>query len=301
MYSKAFERYVTSESNKNSIMNSMREKAREAIEIVEKIRADQKDQLNDLLNKMENNSDGSQMSLQIDFNDKLKKADDANRVIKWFIELRKNEKEIIISGEKKYYDAVAGGMENINGLISQLKTQFTNKDNIQKADEALTALAEYYQKFNKFTEMIQQQKTDEQEMVEAARSVREVADAARADQKAKMESEMKSANIKILSFCALALLISVILSAVVVINLKKSLSYAVQITDQVATGDLTVEIEASGKDEMSMLLKALKKMVSGLHQMFVDVSAGVDTLSSSATELSMISQQMAGQFRTVRD
>ena len=219
-YSKAFERYVTSENNKNSIMNNMREKAREAIEIVEKIRVDQKDQLNDLLQKLENNSDGSRASLQTDFNDKLKKADDANRVIKWFLELRKNEKETIISGEKKYHDAVAEGMKNINGLITELKTRFTNKDNIQKADEALTALAEYYQKFNAFTVMLQHQKTDEQEMVEAARSVREVADAARSDQKAKMESEIKSSNIKIISFCSLALLIGAILSTVVVINLK---------------------------------------------------------------------------------
>ena len=292
-YSKAFERYVTTENQKNSIMDSMREKAREAIEIVEKIRADQKDQLKDLLQKMNNTINDSRVSLQIDFNDKLKKADDANRVIKWFLELRKNEKEIIISGEKKYFEAVAKGMENINGLITELKTRFTNKANIQKADEALTALVEYYQKFNAFTAMIQQQKTNEQEMVEAARSVREVADAARADQKAKMESEIKTANIKIILFCILALLIGTILSAVVVINLKKSLSYAVQITDLVATGDLTVEIEASGKDEMAILLKALKKMVAGLHQMFVDISAGVATLSSSATELSAISQQMA--------
>jgi len=56
--------------------------AQEAMDHMQAIRADQKAQL---VARMENS--------QARFNDKLTKADDANRIIKWYLEIRQYEKQ----------------------------------------------------------------------------------------------------------------------------------------------------------------------------------------------------------------
>ena len=292
-YSTAFNRYIASENNKNSFMEEMRAQAREAINELETIRADQKKQLNQLIVKQTDGAINNQSGIQQDINDKIKKADDANRAIKWFLELRKNEKEIIISGENKYYGAVAEGMKKINTLVTDLKSRFSNEENIQQADSAIAHLLDYHTKFNEFTKMIQQQKKDEQAMLEAARTVREVANAARADQKNKMENQINQSNFTILSFSTIALLLGVALSALIIINFKKSLTYALDIAALVANGDFSQEIKITSKDEMGVLLTALKKMVASLQKVFLEILTNVGTISSSATELSAISYQMA--------
>ena len=285
-YTVAFKQYVSLEEQKAALMEGMRSNAREAIKELEDIRADQKAQLHKII------EDQKEVGTTR-FDDKLTKADDANRMIKWFLEVRKNEKEVIISGEKKYLDAVKQGMEKINALGIDLKARFQNDNNIAQTNRALNALSGYYAEFNQFIDRIQKQKDSDQAMVGAARAVREVADAARGDQKTKMEAQIKHARFTIYLFCAIALLIGIGLSAVVVINLKKSMTYALNVTETVASGDLSQDIKVSGKDEMGMLLSAMKKMVDNLRNMFLDVSKGVETLASSSTELSAISHQMA--------
>ena len=57
-------------------------------------------------------------------NDKLSKADDADRIIKIFLDTRKNEKEFIISGEQKYLDIVHKDIAEILSISHQLKARF---------------------------------------------------------------------------------------------------------------------------------------------------------------------------------
>ena len=286
VYIEAFQGYVAFEDQKNALMEEMRASARDAIRELDMIRASQKLQLMGTLQ----NSGGGNLH---DFDDKLTKADDANRMIKMFLEVRKNEKEVIISGEDKYLGAVEKGMSDILSLGRDLKSRFRDKNNIEQTDRALKALSQYHEHYEGFIEKIQQQKVSDQAMVEAARTVREVAEAARADQKAKMAAQMIRANLMIAVICVVAIIIGAALSTVLVVNLKKSMDYAVMIARHVADGDLTQDIKVTGRDEIGILLGAMKTMVTKLREMFTGIANGVETLSSSSTELSAISQQMA--------
>lgn len=65
-----------------------------------------------------------------------------------------------------------------------------------------------------------------------------------------------------------------------------------RVADSIAKGDLTIEF--SGKDDQITGVYAnMKQMVENLKDMFLDISGGVQTLTSSSTELSAVSQQMA--------
>lgn len=66
----------------------------------------------------------------------------------------------------------------------------------------------------------------------------------------------------------------------------------VRIADSIANGDLTVQFNTNGK-QITGVYKNMKTMAQNLTQMFKDISDGIHTLSSSSSELSAISEQMA--------
>ncbi len=58
-------------------------------------------------------------------------------------------------------------------------------------------------------------------------------------------------------------------------------------------GDLTTRLPVSGNDEVGDLARRFNEFMNKLHTMVKDIIKGVETLSSSSTELSAISQQMS--------
>ncbi len=58
-------------------------------------------------------------------------------------------------------------------------------------------------------------------------------------------------------------------------------------------GDLTTRLPVTTKDEIGDLAQRFNEFMDKLHVMIQDITKGVDTLSSSSTELSAISQQMS--------
>ncbi len=68
-------------------------------------------------------------------------------------------------------------------------------------------------------------------------------------------------------------------------NIIVSMQQAVLITDQVAQGDLSQEIQASGKDEIAQLLRALAAMQEGLIKVVAAVRQGSESVSTASAEI----------------
>lgn len=66
-------------------------------------------------------------------------------------------------------------------------------------------------------------------------------------------------------------------------------------------GDLTLRLPVTGKDEVGQLAEKFNQFMEKLQTMIKDIAGGVETLSSSSTELSAISQQMADGSKQVSD
>ena len=64
-----------------------------------------------------------------------------------------------------------------------------------------------------------------------------------------------------------------------------------KVANLIAAGDLTYEFTANGK-QLTGVYASMKQMTVNLKKMFNDISEGVQTLTSSSTELSAVSQQM---------
>jgi len=87
---------------------------------------------------------------------------------------------------------------------------------------------------------------------------------------------------------AAALALGIFLSISITRPIQKGTAFA----GKMAEGDFRETIDIDQKDEIGTLAKALNNMVKSLGRMIRDITAGVDTLSSSSTELSAISHQM---------
>ena len=103
-------------------------------------------------------------------------------------------------------------------------------------------------------------------------------------------SSLMRAMIIVLFICTI---ISLGLTYIIARKITGSLSQGVTFAKKVSAGDFTQHLDIDQKDEIGVLSAALNNIVSNLNQIFKDISAGVETLYSSSSQLSGIAQQMS--------
>ena len=99
------------------------------------------------------------------------------------------------------------------------------------------------------------------------------------------------ATSKILIISIVAVLILSIFIALLIANpINSSLSKAVDHADRIAKGDLTRQLDIDQRDEIGVLAESMNSMSESLQKMFRNVSIGIQTLTSTATELTSVSE-----------
>jgi len=92
-----------------------------------------------------------------------------------------------------------------------------------------------------------------------------------------------------------AVLSASILAVTIQRSITRPLRAAVEFTQLVAAGDLSREIEAQGKDEVSELLIALKTMVANLASIVDKVRSGTETISTGSQQISAGNQDLSAR------
>ena len=85
-------------------------------------------------------------------------------------------------------------------------------------------------------------------------------------------------------------LLSIVLAALIATwqtrNITVPLRRAVTVAQQVAAGDLTVDVEVDSRDETGQLLEALKRMNASLGEIVGEVRSGTDTIATASAQIS---------------
>jgi signal transduction histidine kinase/DNA-binding response OmpR family regulator/HAMP domain-containing protein len=217
------------------------------------IGADQKRQLNEARRKTEEK-----------INDKLKKADMATQIIQLYLDARKNEKEVIISGEEHYLFAVRKNIEKVLKLSKDLRSIFIFKKNVEQIDDVVTAVENYQADFNAFVDLMKAQEKSKLSMLKAATAAEEVNRIALEDQNRKREREKSQARTIVVGVSMVAIGMGIVLALIIAVNISAPLGMAAKVADQVASGDLDVEISIDTKDETGQLLSSMAMMVDKL-------------------------------------
>ncbi|OQX27242.1 MAG: hypothetical protein BWK80_06215 [Desulfobacteraceae bacterium IS3] len=110
------------------------------------------------------------------------------------------------------------------------------------------------------------------------------------------ESEVKKPMLDLLIYILTAgLIISVIISLFAVFiskGIAGPLEKSVVFARSVAEGDLTAEIDADQKDEVGILISALREMVSRLNRVVADVKSAADNVALGSRQMSVSAEEM---------
>ena len=91
----------------------------------------------------------------------------------------------------------------------------------------------------------------------------------------------------------LAIISALVIGLFVARSITRPILSGVEFAKKMADGDLTHMLQIEQQDEIGVLARALNTMGANLRAMFNEMTMGVQTLSSAATELSSISNQMS--------
>ncbi len=235
--------------------------------------------------------------------DRMIKADDANRLIKFTLELRREEKNYILRGDQQYIDRLQTKLKDIFALCDDLNVRFQDQANKSQLVKVRNSVEQYETAFNAWVTAEAQKKVEEDAMVDAARSLEQECNALRADQKNKMESAIQFANLYFVVFIVMAVVIGILLGIFITRSITKPLALGVDAARQVADGNLSVQINIDTKEEMGMLANALNTMITNIREVGVtlaNVSDGDLTQSVDQTgDLADSVNSMALKLRNV--
>lgn len=99
-----------------------------------------------------------------------------------------------------------------------------------------------------------------------------------------------SAKQMVIIFIVLAALLTVFLAWILTNSIVRPIREAVEVTERVASGDLTQQFTATGKDESARLLRALAKMQEQLRSTLQGIASSSTQLASAAEELNAVTE-----------
>ncbi|MCD4845525.1 MAG: methyl-accepting chemotaxis protein [Methanosarcinales archaeon] len=208
-YEAAFSNYVTLYDQKEANLATggpMVINARNVQSLAANLKQDQMNEYNSLA---QSNADNALLT------DKLTKAEDANRIITWALEIRRAEKNYLLRTNEAYVGTVAGLADDISVLALDMKSRFNQADNRQQCDEIVAGIQAYNTAFEEIHAMTLEQNVAETAMVTAARSVTEFAEAARSDQKNEMLAQTTTSNMTMIIMTLIALVLGVIFAILI--------------------------------------------------------------------------------------
>jgi methyl-accepting chemotaxis protein len=96
-----------------------------------------------------------------------------------------------------------------------------------------------------------------------------------------------------LAAVAMGLVLATFLAFLITRIITRPLAVAVDVSNRLAEGDLKLNIEVPGKDEVGQLLAAMKKMVEKLQGVVGEIQAAGENVSTGSQQLSSTSEQMS--------
>jgi methyl-accepting chemotaxis protein len=103
----------------------------------------------------------------------------------------------------------------------------------------------------------------------------------------------RQAKVMLIAFSIIAMIFSVFVAGYSTRKIAGPINRCVLVADRIAAGDLTAEINAEGRDETALLMKAMQHMTNSLKKTMTTLSTASQGISGAATKLRATSGMMA--------
>ena len=270
-YRKEFSDYVNLENKKDAVVAKMVKEARDLERVASMMRKDQKKEYAKLL---------KEQSSETERNDKLAKADDANRIVKMALDVRTEEKSFIISGDNAYVEKANNILNGLITLARDLKNRFEDINNQKESETLIANATEYKSAFVNYVTLSEQQDQSKKEMEIAARAVETKCLSFRSDQKKEMLGKISVSKSIMLTVSLMAIGIGSIIAFFITVGITKPIN---RVSGMLISGANQVS-SASGQVSSSSM-----QLAEGAAQQ----AAGLEETSSSLEEVTSMTKSNA--------
>ncbi|ETR72140.1 MAG: methyl-accepting chemotaxis sensory transducer [Candidatus Magnetoglobus multicellularis str. Araruama] len=206
------------------------------METIETVRDDQKSQL-----------DLAQKEFEMKLNNKLSLVTDAHAIVKWFIDARKNEKEFIISGDKKYLNIVQGDIQKIQTLCEKIEGKLEIQKNITQIQSVVAATRAYLETFTNYIALTDKQNISEDNMQKAAQTAQEACQNAFVNQEKMMNEQVNTTETMIILMVVIAIGLGLFISFAITKGVLRPIVKSLDFTRSMADGNFTMKLAIDQK------------------------------------------------------
>lgn len=227
------------------------------------------EQLNDQL-KTDNNSANLQLLLS-DLNQKL-------------IAVRYHVRGLLLStnkeSEEKLTDAINAAQTSLTFLYQSLSAEQR-----ETLTPVLTIMNNYEEQVLAYMPAYEEEMAQAGQMRVVADQLNAVITSLLNDQLAASQEDIRSATLQMSIAALITLLLGLLISWFISRQITTPLGNTLNMAEKIATGDLTMSINTTRKDELGQLMSAMSKMNDNLHNMIDDIRVGVSQISNASSEI----------------
>ncbi|MCL6361726.1 HAMP domain-containing protein [Pectobacterium polaris] len=227
------------------------------------------EQLNDQL-KIDNNSANLQLLLS-DLNQKL-------------ISVRYHVRGLLLStnkeSEEKLTDAINAAQTSLTFLYQSLSAEQR-----ETLTPVLAIMNNYEEQVLAYMPAYEEEMAQAAQMQVVAGQLNDVVKSLLSDQLAASQEDIRSATLQMSIAALITLLLGLLISWFISRQITTPLGNTLSMAEKIATGDLTMSINTTRKDELGQLMSAMSKMNDNLHNMIDDIRVGVSQISNASSEI----------------
>ncbi|MCA6969095.1 methyl-accepting chemotaxis protein [Pectobacterium carotovorum] len=227
------------------------------------------EQLNDQL-KTDNNSTTLQLLLS-DLNQKL-------------IAVRYHVRGLLLStnkeSEEKLTDAINAAQTSLTFLYQSLSAEQR-----ETLAPVLTIMNNYEEQVLAYMPAYEEEMAQAGQMRGVAEQLNSVVKGLLSDQLAASQEDIRNATLQMGIATLITLLLGLLISWFISRQITTPLGNTLSMAEKIATGDLTMSINTTRKDELGQLMSAMSKMNDNLHNMIDDIRVGVSQISNASSEI----------------
>lgn len=136
-------------------------------------------------------------------------------------------------------------------------------------------------------------KDESHKMENTAKDLAEMGNKRMDEEEHHMNSLVKRVTIIVFAILLVAVILTIGIAVFMTRTITRPLGIAMDVSNHLADGDMTVTIDASAKDETGQLLAAMKNMVEKIKGIVGEVKSAADNVASGSQELSATAEQMS--------
>ncbi len=289
-YKTAVVTYIKLQNEKNNLENSMLKDIANLEKEATEVREDQKKLYRELVQS------GANAGL---LNDRVMKADSANRIIKIMLDMKVERRNYVITKDEKSAKSVQNLSNNIKNEAENLLKTLKREQNIKQINDVTNALDTYLKNFNKYVDLTKTQIKAENTMLKDAKEVREQCYRTQADQKKKLEAVITSTNLIIISGALIAIILGIAMSYFITRSITKPLNTAInsltESSEQVASGSQQVSVASQKLAEGASESAASLEETSASLEEIAAMSQSNSTSSEKADEIAQNTTQIVNR------